>query len=269
MRVSIASIVFLPAVFVFSIPCFAQEQSTEPGTAPEDTVFGRESREKVSLGCNVSWLTSSKYRDDLRVDTSGHEARTNLTIKPYVGIRLSDLFELRPAFYYNVSSNKYEYTPKDTTINRSYKMLTDWKTSEARLGFDMGFIFYPITSSFFRFALGPSLGFDISLGPKTELTYQVGLYPSTVAAYDSTATITNESYRDINIPIRVPFSFDFVPSKHLGFRLTGEIFSIIPNIHYIKEEGDNPPENRTITTTTSMNLQKLISDLGIGFFILF
>jgi hypothetical protein len=305
MRLSVAGIILLPVVFVWSIPCFAEDQPPEPAAdleqsvttqTPEQTqpalvperqqkqkpthaaagavetpapVFGRDRRENFSLGLDVFWRTNSKFREDIRTDTSDHEARTSLSIKPYMGIRLSDLFELRPALFYNLSTSTYDYTPKDTAVRYPYEILTKSNVSEARLGFDIGFFFYPIHGSFFRFAIGPTFGFDISLGPKTESTYEIGSWPRTIGAYDTTVTIKYDEYLDVNIPIKVPFSFDFVPSKHLGFRLTGEVISIVPNIHYVKEFGDDAPENRTTTTTTKMDLQKIISDLGIGFFILF
>jgi hypothetical protein len=303
MRMPFAGKVLLSAVIGFSALCFAEDQSTTPGAAPEQPVsspppaqtqstaepsrqydaesslaapvavatpapvFGRESREHLSLGANVYWQTTSMFHDDLRADSSDHNARTNLTISPYVGIRVSDLFEIRPALYYNLSTTTQDYTPKDTTTNRNYQMLTKSDNSEAQLGFDVGFFFYPISGSFFRFAVGPSLGCDFSLGPTIVQKYKIG--SSSGSTHDTTITTTNGSYIDINIPIRVPFSFDFVPSKHLGFRLTSEIFSIVPNIRYVKGKGTNPPENRTITTTITMSLQKIITDLGIGFFFLF
>jgi hypothetical protein len=221
-------------------------------------VFGRASRERVSLGLDFYWNTNSAFRNDYAEDTSDHTARTTLTLAPYIGIRTSDLFELRPAIVYTLNTNKRSYTPNESPSGTI--MLKQYSFSEARLGFDMGFMFYLVHGSFFRFAVGPALGYNMSLGPTTTYAY-------TDPSRDT--SITHNTYIDINIPIHVPFCFDFVPTKHLGFRLSSEIFNLTPNIHYVKDNGDNATDASAITTNTTLDLAKIITELSIGVFLLF
>jgi hypothetical protein len=216
--------------------------------------IGRPSREHISIGLDFHWLTNSVFRNDYQADSSDHVANTNLTIKPYVGIRTSDLLEIRPALVYVLTSSTYNYTPKSSGTGTEE---FTYSFSESRLGFDLGFMFYLIHGSFFRFSVGPALGFDMSLGPTATLKYSD-------ASMDT--TIKYNTYVDINIPIHVPFCFDFVPTKHFGFRLSGEILSVVPNIHYSKGNG---LDASTVTTVTTLDLTKTLLDFSIGMFLLF
>jgi hypothetical protein len=239
-------------------PAPAPSMTSVPAAPAQE--FGRPSREHISIGLGFHWLTNSAFRNDYKADSSDHEAYTDLSIVPYVGIRTSDLLEIRPALVYILRSETYDYTPPSSGSGIGGVTLKQYSFSESRLGFDVAFLFYLIHGSFFRFSVGPAIGFDMSLGPTESYKYSN-------SSMDN--TIKYNTYIDINVPIHVPFSFDFVPTKNLGFRLSSEIFNVTPNIHYVKQNGTIGTDETVITTRTTLDLTKTLLDFSIGMFLLF
>ncbi|MBN1576294.1 MAG: hypothetical protein JW913_07080 [Chitinispirillaceae bacterium] len=216
--------------------------------------IGRESRERVTIGADVYWSLDAQAFTDNNTENETHSRRTTLVLKPYVGIRLSDILEVRPSLQLTRTARSSEQEVQQGATSVS---LSD-DTSSTGLGLDFGLFFYPVRGGFFRFVIGPAVGFNITFPPKSERS-------------TSTTTIDLEfdRYVNITIPIHVPFSFDFVVSEHLGFRLSSDVLSFNLNINSVEEDEPSTLDYTDVDFSAMLDLTKTITQLGIGVFLLF
>ena len=230
--------------------------SDEESQKQEHQNFGRTEPEHVTIGADAYWSLLAKSRNSNGGDITGDTIRNTLMINPYVGIHTSEIFEIRPSLY--ISRTRTSYNWEDNSgllnVNSSTTYSSQWG-----LGAGVGFLFHTIHGSFFRFVLGPEIGFNIFLPPKYE------------REYGSSETIKTEydRYVDIDIPLSVPFSLDFVVSNHLGFRLSSEVLSFTLNINSVDMSGESTVDYTDVGLSSSLDLMKTITQLGIGVFLLF
>ena len=223
---------------------------------PERQHFGRTEPEHVTIGADAYWSLLAKSRSFNDGDITGDTIRNTLIVNPYVGIHPSEIFEIRPSLYFSRTRTSYDW---EDNSNSSIDNSSTTYSSQWGLGAGAGFLFHAIHGSIFRFVLGPEIGFDIYLPPKYEREY--GTLETIKTEYDR--------YVDIDIPIRVPFSLDFVVSNHLGFRLSSELLSFTLNINSIDLSGESTIDYTDVSFSSSLDLMKTITQLGIGVFLLF
>lgn len=220
--------------------------------------FGRTEPEHITIGADAYWSFLGKTRNDKYVEVTGDTVRSSLMLNPYFGIHPSEIFEIRPSLFFSRTHTSYG-RQENSDYSDSYSDTYTYYTSQVGLGAGVGFLFHVIHGSFFRFVLGPEIGFNIYFPPNSEIDY--GTSETIKTKYDR--------YVDIDIPIRVPFSLDFVVSKHLGFRLSSELLSLALNINSVKLSGESTTDYTDVGFSSSLDLTKIITQLGIGVFLLF
>ena len=222
---------------------------------PPAVSIGRATRERLSIGIDAYMYGTSDFTDDKDSDLQTSQSRNSFTLSPYIGIRTSDLFEIRPSLTFGRQSYSRTYDNGSS----SSSTLESIDSSSIELGFDVGFIFYPIRGNFFRISLGPTLGYNMWFAPHIERTY---------SGSSSSPDTEFDRYANVNIMLSVPFSFDFIVSEHLGLRLSSVIYSTGINIRSIKGP-DSTTDYTDVGVTSSLDLVKTVTQFGLGIFLLF
>lgn len=220
---------------------------------------GRETREKVSIGLDLGFTTSSNVFNDDAAEMKTSTSRSTYSLNPYVGIRRSDILELRPSLLFGLykysRTTKIEGSSLSSSSSSSTKQTRD--SSFVSIGFDFGVFFYPVRGNFFRIALGPTLGYAMQFAPRAENDNGT-----------TTTELEYDRYVDITIPLTVPFSFDFIVSEHLGLRLSSQLYGFSLNINSVEGPGSST-DYTNVSTDSALDFTKMLTELRLGIMLLF
>ncbi len=173
------------------------------------TVCLTSARAEFSFGLNVRYDLSNHLNTSDRFDPSlelEQDKYIDFYLSPYIGIRPTDVFEIRPLISYSMHGwSKYEEDSASTPSEIS--------STQHALGLGIGFAFHIIDGTVLGLALGPELGYQIWFKPRMESSDDY-----TVVEYDS--------YYQGTVSLSIPLLVDFHFNDHVGMRLGTDLIEV-------------------------------------------
>ncbi len=179
-------------------------------------IGGADDFRRVSLGLGLHTNISTNVRENYMDDSEFEEKGVSFGFMPFVGIRPSKLFEIRPSIGFQLYSRTEEWD--DDSDSLSY-LSSDSEFSQFGLGFSVGGYFYLAENEHLRFSLGPELSSQLRLPPK--INGESDMY---------------DTYVNLNAGVAVPFNFDFIIKNRIGLKLSANLLSYYVNVNYKESE---------------------------------
>jgi hypothetical protein len=172
-------------------------------------------------------------------------------LMPFVGVRVSKVFEIQPAIGFSITSGDA------TSSDQGYPDTSSSGSGEAALRYgnlfaDLGFHFYVVSDGPLRFSLGPSLYYGQMFEPTTTVNGRE------LSKFDT--------YINVDAGLAVPVRLDLVLKNRLGIRLRGDFLRIGASFDYLKDDSIDMDES---TVDFKFEVLTLWNQLSAGIFLLF
>jgi hypothetical protein len=192
-------------------------------TSPQPALAER----RVSLGINLSyehlWDFYGDYTNKQDITISGNR----FSVNPFIGIRVGKRLELRPSIGFErlsgdlvVSQNSGAARLDTSSGSSTIEATID--SSALNLSAEFSIFIYLIREGPFRLSIGPSLYYKNNFQP-------------TMSVNDEVLDQADE-YINMYTGLKIPFNFDIILKNRFGFKISGDILSVMAKIDYVKVE---------------------------------